>query len=307
MILRFHSGPRYKTIFLFFFQRLLQWSAPPPTCRTSAPSLPSHPSATLSSLCVMRALRPHGADSSVETSVRPWKMTCATLNTPLLDPIPWFSCSWSSLAATCCHGQAHVTPCPAWGSACHQKNWVHVGIHKLTHTSKCSIHVKYERKWKNTGGSRRWGATSPPSQTTEETHRGVYLRSEPGFIWLSPESMARYSKHINSWFVDWQRLSVLQTLPQTRHATMEVELTTGAQLASPNQVITVSHGALNTLIVIACPRNTLSSGGVTISAGTQEARWRRPGASHWTLRSEWTSVTSIRAVSSTKKLYCSFH
>lgn len=167
MILRFHSGPRYKTIFLFFFQRLLQWSAPPPTCRTSAPSLPSHPSATLSSLCVMRALRPHGADSSVETSVRPWKMTCATLNTPLLDPIPWFSCSWSSLAATCCHGQAHVTPCPAWGSACHQKNWVHVGIHKLTHTSKCSIHVKYERKWNNTGGSRpncsyAMGGNQPP-------------------------------------------------------------------------------------------------------------------------------------------------
>jgi len=91
--------------------------------------------------------------------------------------------------------------------------------------------------------------------------------------------------------------SALQILPQNTAATMEVGLTIGAQLALLNLVTTANHGALRFLTVTTCLRNTLSSGEVGTSVVTQEARCRHLGASPWTLRSGWTCVTSLPAVS----------
>lgn len=78
---------------------------------------------------------------------------------------------------------------------------------------------------------------------------------------------------------------------------MEAGLTTGGLLASQNPVTLASHGAVSTLIVTICHKTTRNYGEATTIAGTREAKCRLPGASPWTLESEWTFVIFKPAVS----------
>lgn len=98
-----------------YVKRPSQWLAPPPTYRISVPGLPSHLSATTSSLCATRVLGAPGSGSSVEMSARLWRTACVMPSTPLPDPIQWSSCSWSYPVAICYHDQGHLKLLPAWG------------------------------------------------------------------------------------------------------------------------------------------------------------------------------------------------
>lgn len=122
-------------------QRPSQWSAPRRSSRTSALSLPSHPSAIMSSHYVRRAREVRTGASCAGTSARLWRMTCATRSTPSHAPTRSSSCSWSFPSAACSHTLDHPTPPAASGSACRHN------VRSLTlHHSKLASSIAKENQ-----------------------------------------------------------------------------------------------------------------------------------------------------------------
>lgn len=104
----------FKLNFVFSLQLHLLWLALQPTSLISAPSLPSHPSATLCSHSVMiiPANLNHGSYAGM--SVKFWKTICAKRNTSLQGQTRWFWCSFSCQTVRTCHSQKAQRLQTAW-------------------------------------------------------------------------------------------------------------------------------------------------------------------------------------------------